>query len=156
MNKPAILFVCSQNRCRSIAAECVFRHIVKTCQLPWRVDSAGLAATEGQKAEALISRAAALRGYSFNALRSRPLRMDDFHRFDHILAVSRGIRTALLEQAPKPCHARISLLSSYAVFFNPDEDLDYPSSGDLHAFSAMLDRIEDACLELYHVIRKKA
>ena len=155
MNKPAILFVCSQNRCRSLAAEGVFRYIVESSQLPWQVDSAGLEAAAGCHAEALISQAAALRGYNLSKLQSRPLRTDDFHCFDYILAVNQSIQTALLKQAPQLCMASISLLPSHAIFFNASEDIDYPHSSDLHVFSAMLDRIEDACLGLFHFIREK-
>lgn len=154
MKELALLFVCSQNRCRSIAAEGVFRYILQASQISCWVDSAGLSAQTGQNAEVMISKAAAMRGYDLSALQSRPLTADDFSIFDHILAMDKSTHAALLKQAPQPCRARISLLTSYAVFFKGKNGLDYPVSGDLHAFSLMLDRIEDACLGFFHFIQE--
>ena len=155
MNKPAILFVCSHNRCRSLAAEAVFHYITQASQVLWPVDSAGLIAYPGHPAEILISDAAALRGYNFEALRSRLFVHDDFYRFDYIVAVDDNIQAVLLQQAPQACPAHISLLMSYSVFFHNESNLDYPCSSGIKGFVAMLDRIEDACLGLFHFVQKQ-
>lgn len=155
MNKPAILFVCSHNRCRSLAAEAVFRYITQASQVLWSVDSAGLIAHAGQPAEILINDAAALRGYNLERLRSRLFAHGDFYRFDYIVAVDDNIQALLLQQTPQACPVHISLLMSYSAFFHNESNLDYPCSSGIKGFVAMLDRIEDACLGLFHFVQKQ-
>ena len=150
----SVLFVCSQNRCRSIAAETVFRYIVESTELKVEVDSAGVHASSGSPPYPELCAAAELRGYDPRGLRSRPVEADDFTRFDLILAADKGQLHALREmraRAPTEAGARIGLLLEYSRAFDAEEVL-FPS--DSKGYGEMLDLIEDACLGLYKTLVK--
>ena len=90
MKKPAILFVCLGNICRSPTAEAVFRHQVQ--QAGWQAmiqtDSAGTAAWhEGKAPDARSQQHARMRGYDLSASRARQVIKSDFADFDHIIAM---------------------------------------------------------------------
>ena len=151
MKQLSVLFVCSQNRCRSIAAEGIFRYIARETQTPCQLDSAGLDAQAGLSAEKAICEAAALRGYDFSTLRSRALVADDYHCFEYILASDQDTQRGILKRAPSSYPAHIALLMSYAVFFSGKKNIAYPCSAKPEDFFLMLDCIEDACLGFFHV-----
>ncbi len=139
----SVLFVCSQNVCRSIAAEMVFRYLVGNGGLTVKIDSAGTHASPGCLPDPKLCAAAALRGYDLSGLRSRPLGDDDCTRFDLILAADRD--NQLFVQA-LDTRVRVGLLMEYSRAFDRKEVL-FPQGE--RGYDAMLDCIEDACLGLY-------
>jgi protein-tyrosine phosphatase len=87
----SVLFVCLGNICRSPLGEGVLRHLVaEHSALTGRVetDSAGTAAYHtGESPDLRSIEAAARHGVSLAGQSARPVEVEDFHRFDLILAM---------------------------------------------------------------------
>ena len=103
IKKPVkILFVCLGNICRSPAAEGVFKHMLRQRGITGRfeVDSAGTySGHAGELPDPRMRSHAARRGYLLEH-RSRPVRPDDFEKFDLILGMDDRNIDALKEKAP--------------------------------------------------------
>lgn len=87
-----VLFVCHANLCRSPLCEGIFADLVRARGLSDRfvVDSAGCWADDGHGPHPYSVATAARHGIDLSAQRSRGVRPDDLHRFDHILAMDRA------------------------------------------------------------------
>lgn len=100
--KIRVLFVCLGNICRSCTAEEIMRTLVRAegMEADFLLDSAGLSSYhEGEKADARMRAHAARRGIHITHL-SRPVRYDDFFRFDLILGMDDANVDRLREMAP--------------------------------------------------------
>ena len=89
MKRLRILFVCLGNICRSPAAEAVFRRLVDEAGLSdhIEIDSAGTyGGHAGELPDPRMRIAASRRGYELTH-RARPIREEDFDRFDRILVM---------------------------------------------------------------------
>ena len=122
-----VLMVCTANICRSPTAEAVLRHRVQQAGLHGRivVDSAGTRASH-ELSHAPDPRSiahAARRGYDLTGLRSRPVVLADFHRFDLIVPMDRTHLDHLAVHAPADAPAKVRLLMSFAP----------PGAGDVAA-----------------------
>src|SRR5687767_15930676 len=85
-----ILFVCMGNICRSPSAEGVFRHVLarRAPEATIEVDSAGTHDYHvGEAPDARALAAARRRSIDISQLRARSVALDDFERFDLILAM---------------------------------------------------------------------
>ena len=135
--KPAVLFVCLGNICRSPAADGMARQLSDQLALGWTVDSAGTGAWHvGSAPDDRMTRAAAARGIDLSSLRARQVLADDFYRFDHIFAMDRQNYADLDELRPRDATARLHLfLQSDSV---PD-----PYYGGDDGFEHVLDLIEN-------------
>ncbi len=99
--KPAILFVCLGNICRSPLAEGAFRAAVARAGLDVHIDSAGTADWHSGKApDPRAIRTAARHGVDIAGLRARQIAADDFHRFTHILALDHDNLAGLRQIMP--------------------------------------------------------
>ena len=91
-----ILFVCMGNICRSPTVEAVARAEFARAGLVLEVDSAG---TEdyhaGAPPDPRSIRIGAAQGYDLSGLRARQVVVDDFERFDAVLAMDRANLRAL-------------------------------------------------------------
>ncbi len=141
----SVLFVCSQNSCRSIAAEAVFRYLAQNTGLKLEIDSAGTHATPGCLPDQQMCAAAALRGYDLSGLRSRPFSDDDCSQFDLILAADEDPLAFVRARLPVESGVRTGLLMSYASAFD-EKELLLPQEG--RGCDGVLDRVEDTCLGL--------
>lgn len=113
-----VLFVCLGNICRSPTAAGVFRHLLEqeAPQLHVEVDSAGMADYHiGDPPESRSQRAALRRGIDLSGLRARQVTLDDFARFDFILAMDRDNLRELEAMRPARSHARVQLFLEYAA-----------------------------------------
>ncbi len=109
--KPAVLFVCLGNICRSPLAEAAFRREAKRIGLDAEIDSAGTGHWHIGEAPDRRARAVALRhGIDIGAYRARQVRPEDFRRFTHILALDPQNFSDLRALQPKDGTAAISLL----------------------------------------------
>jgi len=153
----SVLFVCTGNICRSPTADGVFRHIVGAAgHAPTiQVDSAGthdyhVGAAPDARAQAHARR----RGYDLSALRARQVTVDDFHRFDLILAMDRGHLRFLRELAPDDGYKGLGLFSSYAHDAQPAlaPDVPDPYYGGSDGFERVLDMIELAAAGLLRTL----
>jgi protein-tyrosine phosphatase len=139
-----VLFVCTGNICRSPTAEGVFRALVEAQGLQDRisVDSAGTHAYHtGEAPDPRSTQAALGRGIDLRGLRARPVKKDDFDRFDLILAMDRGHLGLLAAQCPPAQRDRLALFLSFAPQLGL-QDVPDPYYGAGDGFERVLDMIE--------------
>lgn len=109
--KPAVLFVCLGNICRSPLAEAAFRHACKEAGLDALADSAGTAAYHvGEPPDPRSIAMAASKGIDIGHYRGRQIERSDFHRFTHIFALDHSNLQDIIAFAPDDGSASISLL----------------------------------------------
>jgi protein-tyrosine phosphatase len=148
--KPAIplnvLFVCMGNICRSPSAEGVMRAKLAAAGLAERirVDSAGTHGYHvGEPPDPRSCRAAALRGYSLEALRARQVEAADFERFDLVLAADRQNLRELKRLCPLPLQHKLELV--LAPLSDGEDEVPDPYYGGGKGFEKVLDLLESAC-----------
>lgn len=136
------------NICRSPAGEGVMRALLAERALDHRVevDSAGTTAYHaGEPPDERMRLAAERRGYRLEG-RARPLEIDDFERFDLIVAMDRenlrDIRS--LRRDADVADGKVRLLSHYLPAGSP-VDVPDPYYGRGSGFDVVLDMIEAAC-----------
>ena len=143
-----ILMVCTSNICRSPTAEGVLRAKLQQAGLGAhvRVDSAG---TQGyltaEPPDPRAVQAAAKRGYNIAGLHARPMRPDDFTRFDWLLAMDQTHLAWLQKRSPEEAAARYSLLMPLARQNHSLTEVPDPYFGGPAGFERVLDLLEDAC-----------
>lgn len=109
--RPAILFVCLGNICRSPLAEAAFRLEAERLGLDAEIDSAGTGHWHIGEAPDRRAQAVALRqGIDISAYRGRQVARADFRRFTHILALDLENLAALKRMRPSDATAEVSLL----------------------------------------------
>ncbi len=148
--KHKILFVCLGNICRSPAAEAVMKKLIEKRGLSanFEIDSAGiLSVHQGEKADSRMRQHAARRGYDITSI-SRPVKTDDFDRFDLIIGMDDSNIDDLNDRALTAEHkSNIRQMTEYAKKYNytyiPD-----PYYGGAAGFELVLDLLEDACTGL--------
>lgn len=149
-----VLFVCMGNICRSPTAEGVFRQHVRNARLDGRItiDSAGTGDWHiGKKPDLRACRAAASRGYDLSALTARQVSVDDFRRFDLILAMDQDNLKRLKALRPSDSRAEIDL---FLRRFNPAEKaVPDPYYGGDDGFDHVLDLIEQGSRALLDELR---
>lgn len=112
----AILLVCSANICRSPMAAGILRleFEQRGLQRKIRVDSAGTHASQpGRSADSRAQKICRLQGIDLRKCRARQVTEQDFHHFDHILAMDQRNCRWLLDNCPEPYRERISLLGAW-------------------------------------------
>ncbi len=148
----SILFVCLGNICRSPLAEGALRDEVQRRGLTLTVDSAGTGGWhEGQSPDPRAIAAARRHGVDISGLRARKVMPDDFHRFDHIIALDRSNLRDLREIAPPDATATLSLLLDHVPgregqsvadpYYGDDEDFDITWGEVSGAASGILARV---------------
>jgi len=109
--KPAVLFVCLGNICRSPLAEEAFRREAARIGLDAEVDSAGTGDWHIGRAPDPRAQAVAVRnGANIAHLRARQVTPDDFRRFTHIIALDTQNLADLEALRPADGTASLSLL----------------------------------------------
>lgn len=107
----SVLFVCLGNICRSPLAEGAMRRLVEIEAAAVRIDSAGTGDWHIGRAPDPRAQAEALRqGLDISMLRARQVTAEDFHRFDHIVAMDAQNLADLLAMRPEGAQARLSRL----------------------------------------------
>ena len=133
--------VCLGNICRSPTAEGVLRHLAakEAPQLSLEIDSAGTADYHiGAPPDPRSQGAARKRGIDISALKARQVAVDDFARFDLILAMDAENLRELRAMQPRNSRAALKLFLEYA----PDlklRDVPDPYYRDAAAFEEVLD-----------------
>jgi protein-tyrosine phosphatase len=144
------------NICRSPTAEGVFRSVLeqRAPELRIEVDSAGTHAYHvGQAPDPRACRAALRRGIDLTKQRARQVRVEDFERFELVLAMDELNLAQLRELAPTEHHHRIRLFLEFA----PDigrSDVPDPYYGGSNGFEFVLDLVERASAGLLEHLRK--
>lgn len=151
-----VLFVCLGNICRSPTAEGVFRHQVQQAGLEAQIDidSAGTGDWHlGKAPDVRACQAAKARGYHLDALRARQVQLEDFQRFDLILAMDEQNLADLRALQPKGSRAEVDLLlrrCGLAQTAVPD-----PYYGGAEHFDQVLDLLEQASTVLLDEVRRR-
>lgn len=114
MSKPAVLFVCLGNICRSPLAEGAFRDQALKAGLDMLIDSAGTGDWHVGDPPDPRAQATALRhGVDISMLRGRQVEAADFQRFSHIIALDRQNLVDLKRIRPDDARAELKLLLDY-------------------------------------------
>lgn len=141
-----LLFVCMGNICRSPSAEGVFRRVLaeRAPDIVVEIDSAGTHDYHvGNPPDRRAIDAARRRGIDLTTLRARQVSVDDFERFDLILAMDGENVEELKRRAPSEYHSRIRLLMDFAEEA-PVRHVPDPYYGGAPGFEQVLDLLEQA------------
>lgn len=155
--KIQILFVCMGNICRSPMAEGVFRQLVLQEKLAQHIntDSAGTHAYHiGEPPDQRAQATARQRGVDISDLRARRVNINDFSRFQYILAMDRDNLTLLQEACPLDYQNRLQLMLDFAPQLEQKEVPD-PYYGGQRGFDRVYDLVEAASLGLLTDIRQR-
>lgn len=152
----SVLFVCMGNICRSPTAEGVFRHFVEQAGLSdrLRIDSAGTHAYHtGEPADRRARAAAERRGMSLDGISARRVTVDDFERFDYIVAMDEDNLLRLRDEAPAEHHEKISLFLDFADC--EEREVPDPYYGGAAGFERVLDLVEEASRGLLETLSRR-
>jgi protein-tyrosine phosphatase len=152
-----LLFVCLGNICRSPTAEGVFRQVAarEAPDLDIEVDSAGTGDYHlGEPPDRRSQGAAAARGLDLSALRARQVSVEDFERFDLILAMDRENLRVLRRMRPAGARAELALFLDYAGC-GEDADVPDPYMGDAADFEQVLDLVTHASRALLAKLQRR-
>lgn len=112
--KPAILFVCLGNICRSPMAEGAMRAAAEQAGLEVEIDSAGTGDWHvGNPPDPRALATARDNGIDITGLRARQVSREDFTRFTHIFALDADNLHNLYALAPGETTAEIALLLDF-------------------------------------------
>lgn len=153
-----VLFVCLGNICRSPAAEASFRALLAREGLCDRVlvDSAATSGMQiGRPPDPRAQQVGRRRGLDLAGLRARQVRPEDFHRFDHILAMDRANLEDLEAIRPRDARASVVLLLDPGEGSGCSDVPDPYLERDLDAFERMFDQIEAASAALLARLRRR-
>lgn len=149
-----VLFVCLGNICRSPTAEGVFRQRLQKAGLDAHVlvDSAGTGDWHvGKAPDRRTTLAAQQRNYDLSTLRARQFVVEDFSRFDLILAMDHSNLRNLQALRPATGAAELDLfLRRYQLELDEVPD---PYYGGADGFEQVLDLIEQASDALLAEVR---
>jgi protein-tyrosine phosphatase len=151
-----LLFVCMGNICRSPTAEGAFRKVLaeRAPDLAVLVDSAGTHAYHvGEPPDPRARRAAERRGIDLSRQRARLVALEDFERFDLLLAMDELNMTALREMSPLEHRDKVRLLLEFAPQLGRT-DVPDPYYGAVNGFEYVLDLVEEASIGLLEHVRR--
>ena len=130
--------------CRSPSAEAVFKAKAAALNLSINIDSAGTIAThQGESPDRRSQQAGEQRGYSFEGIYSRKITLQDFEKYDLILAMDNDNLANLQAMSPEQYQDKIKLFLEYGQNYKETEVPD-PYYGGEQGFAFVLDLIEDA------------
>ncbi len=156
--KVRVCFVCLGNICRSPTAEASMRRLIDDAGLAAHVeiDSAGTGAWHVGEAPDSRARAAGKRRGLQVVGRARKVVIEDFERFDYMIAMDLSNRSDLERLAPNDEFARkIALLRSFDSSSPADAEVPDPYYGGGDGFERVLDICEAGCRGLLEHIRKR-
>lgn len=138
------------NICRSPAADNVMQHLMKQEKLEsdFTIDSAGTIGYHvGEPPDERMSEAGSRRGIPFNG-RSRKFVVEDFDRFDHILAMdNNNLRDILALARNSDDEAKVQRFCDF-VENHGDLEVPDPYYGGHSGFEHVMDLVEDGCKNL--------
>lgn len=143
-SRPAVLFVCLGNICRSPLAEAAFRLEAGRLGLEAEADSAGTGGWHAGEPPDRRARSVARRnGVDIEGYRARQVSAEDFRRFTHVLALDHDNLSALRGLRPRDGSAELRLLMDYAPGRRGQAVAD-PYFGDEAGFDATWSDVTEA------------
>ena len=153
-----LCFVCLGNICRSPTAQALMMHYVKERGLSHHIDidSAGTGGWHvGSLPDKRSREAAKKRGIILDSI-ARQFRVDDFARFDLVLAMDLSNRDDLLAMAPdEESQRKVRLLRDFDPDAPAQSEVPDPYHGGLNGFEEVLDICERACTSLLDTLIKQ-
>lgn len=156
MKPVTVLFVCLGNICRSPTAHGVFETMVRDEGLAdvITIDSAGTGDWHlGHAPDERTAHAARQQGYDLDHLRARQVCVEDFGRYDYILAMDIANLRNLERMAPADFTGKLALFLDYTDRPKRSEVPD-PYSGGAEGFAQVLELIEGASQALLLQLKK--
>jgi protein-tyrosine phosphatase len=144
------------NICRSPTAEGVFKRTVAAGALDFVIDieSAGTHAYHvGDPPDPRARRAAETRGIDLSGKRARRVLVEDFARFDLVLAMDELNRATLLDLCPPEHRDRVRLFLEFAPHIGR-LDVPDPYYGGSNGFEYVLDLVEEGSVGLLEHVRQ--
>ena len=157
MPDTSVLFVCTGNICRSPTAECVLRTLVARSRLEAQIEVDSAATHDyqlGQPPDARAVAAARRRGYALGDRVARQVQVDDFRRFDWILAMDRHNLATLRLLRPRAYRGWLGLFLDLAPQLGVREVPD-PYHGEEEDFERVLDLTERGAAALLELLRAR-
>lgn len=139
-----VLFVCAGNICRSPTAEGVLRARAAVAGLNCEVASAGMGGWHvGEAPDERSIAVASSKGYDLSAQSAQQIEPEDFHRYDHIIAMDQGHLRQLKNIPHQGGPAQVSLMMDWA---GGESGIDVPDPyyGEGDGFMIVLEMIETA------------
>lgn len=134
MARPAILFVCLGNICRSPLAEAALRAAADRRGIEIEVDSAGLGGWhKGDPPDRRAQAVARRHGIDISAYQARQVGPEDFARFDLVIGLDEANLAGLRRIAPAGSRARVSMLLDH-VPGRAGQSVEDPYFGDAAGF----------------------
>jgi len=153
MTKPAVLFVCLGNICRSPLAEAAFRKAADVAGLDVIADSAGTAAYHvGSVPDPRSIATANQNGIDIQHYRGRQLESEDFIRFTHIFAMDHQNLRNIAAVQPTDGTAQIGLLMDCVKGREGSAIADPYYDGEEH-FGPTWDDVEAAATALVAILK---
>ena len=154
MARPAVLFVCLGNICRSPLAEAAFRQEAERRGLDVEVDSAGTGSWHVGHPPDRRAQAVALRhGVDIAGYRGRQVKPEDFRRFTHVVALDRDNLADLKRIRPSDGAAELMLLLDAVAgragksvadpYYGEDKDFDVTWADAVAGAKGLADLISD-------------
>jgi len=143
-----VLMVCTGNICRSPTAEGVLRRKLTDAGLQNQVEVASAGTVDyhvGSPPDHRAQQSALRRGYDLSRQRARLLRVEDFERFDLLVAMDTDHFGRMVEMCPAPLVGRIRLLMDSSSRRPRGMGVPDPYYGAPAGFERVLDLIEEAC-----------
>jgi len=153
-----VCFVCLGNICRSPTAEATFRQLVAEAGLTahFEIDSAGTAGYHAGEAPDSRARAAGKRAGVLVDGEARQFLVEDFARFDRVIAMDAANLKELQRRAPTAAaRAKVRLLRSFDPAAPEDAPIPDPYYGDDAGFDHVLELCRTACRHLLEEIRRE-
>lgn len=152
VDKPAILFLCLGNICRSPLAEGAARAAFEKAGIKALLDSAGTSDWHiGRAPDPRAQAEAKRRGTDISALRGRQLQVADFYDFDLILAADEQNMVDAAAIRPADATAKLQLMLDWAEDY-PRSSVTDPYYGDDDGFAetwADVSAVADALVSHY-------
>lgn len=154
VRRPALLFVCTGNICRSPLAEGTFRAAAERLGLVVTVDSAGTGRWHiGEPPDHRAIDVARRNGLDISRQRARVLVPEDYERFTDILALDRSHLSDIEARRPEGATARISLLLDHVPGRRGKSVAD-PYYGDMSDFDTTFADVSEAAEVLAAMIAR--
>ena len=144
----SFLFVCTGNICRSPLAELAMRREARERGLELDIDSAATGRWNlGEAPDPRACVIASRQGLDASTLRSRLVTVDDFSRFDPIIALDRSHLTVLKKMQPRTSKSHLSLMLDH-IPTRMGQDVIDPYYGPDEGFVRTWEDVEAACAAL--------
>lgn len=147
MSRYSVLFVCTDNQCRSPSAEGVLRYKLKQHGLADDVLVASVATHDlntGEPIDYHAQKHAMRRGFDLAGMHSHLLQAAEFEFFDLIVAMDESVLVTLRLRCPAKFQDKLHLFSEYCST-RAVQDVPDPYYGQAKDFEQVLDLIEDGC-----------